>query len=40
MLYNNKLNTGAESAEKLDELKEIVNSIGYSIVCDRGDIVK
>lgn len=40
MLYDNKLNTGAESAEKLDELKSIVNSLGYEIVCDRGDIKK
>lgn len=37
-LYNNKLNTGAESAEKLDELKKRIESIGYEIVCDRGDI--
>ncbi len=37
-LYNNKLNTGAESAEKLDELKERIAKIGYEIVCDRGDI--
>lgn len=40
MLYNNKLNTGAESAEKLDELKKRIESIGYEIVCDRGDIKK
>lgn len=40
MLYNDKLNTGAESAEKISELKRIINSIGYEIVCDRGDIKK
>lgn len=38
LLYDNKLNTGAESAEKLDELKKRIESIGYKIVCDRGDI--
>lgn len=37
MLYNNKLSTGAESAQKLDELKKKIESIGYRIVCDRGD---
>lgn len=40
LLYNNKLNSGAESAEKLDELKKRIETIGYSIVCDRGDIKK
>lgn len=39
-LYNNKLNTGAESAEKLDELKERIKKIGYEIVCSRGDVIK
>ena len=37
-LYDNKLHTGAESAEKLVELKEKIKAIGYEIVCDRGDI--
>lgn len=40
MLYNDKLNTGAESAEKLNELKNRMHSIGYEIVCERGDVVK
>ena len=40
MLYNNKLNTGVESAEKLEELKQRINAIGYEIVTDRGDIKK
>lgn len=37
MLYNNKLSSGAESAEKLYELKKRINAIGYTIVCDKGD---
>ncbi len=37
MLYNNKLSTGAESAQKLEELKKKIGSIGYRIVCERGD---
>ena len=39
-LYNNKLNTGAESAEKLYELKKIISDIGYEVVCERGDVIK
>lgn len=39
-LYDNKLHSGAESAERLYELKNQMNSIGYEIVCDRGDIIK
>lgn len=39
-LYDNKLHTGAESAEKLQELRETMKAIGYEIVCDRGDIIK
>ena len=38
MLYNNKLNTGAESAQKLNELKKLMQNIGYELVCSRGDI--
>lgn len=37
MLYDNKLRTGLESAEQLNELKKKIASIGYEIVCDRGD---
>lgn len=40
MLYNNKLNTGVESAEKLEELKKRIKTVGYEIVTDRGDIKK
>lgn len=39
MLYNNKLSTGAESAQKLDELKKKISSIGYRIVCEKGDFI-
>lgn len=39
-LYNNKLNTGAESAEKLAELKNRIEKIGYEIVSSRGDVIK
>jgi len=37
MLYNNKLSSGAESAEKLHELKKRIQNIGNEIVCARGD---
>ena len=36
-LYNNKLYTNAESAQALDQLKARMLSIGYEVVCDRGD---
>lgn len=36
-LYNNKLSSGAESAQMLSELKERMQSIGYEVVTDRGD---
>lgn len=39
-LYDNKLHSGTESAEMLDELKYSMQAIGYEIVCDRGDIIK
>lgn len=37
LLYNNKLHTGAEAAEALNELQREVASIGYRIVSARGD---
>ena len=37
LLYDNKLHTGAEAAETLNELKREVASIGYEIVSARGD---
>ncbi len=36
-LYDNKLNTGLESAEGLEALKERMGAIGYEIAVDRGD---
>lgn len=36
-LYNNKICTGAESAQEIDNLKQRVKAIGYEIVTDRGD---
>ena len=37
-LYDNKLATGVESAEQIENLKNQMQKIGYEIVCDRGDI--
>ena len=39
-LYNNKLFSGNESAQEIDNLAKSMESIGYSIVCERGDIIK
>ncbi len=39
-LYDNKLHSGAESARELNKLKELMNSIGYEVVLDRGDVIK
>ncbi len=39
-LYDNKINTGAESAEKVKLLSQQMASIGYEVVIDRGDYVK
>jgi biotin synthase len=39
LLYDDKATTGAEAAESLSELKEVMKSIGYSVVVDRGDFV-
>lgn len=39
-LYNNKISTGQESVQGLDELKERMTAISYEIVCERGDIIK
>ncbi|MBQ4067454.1 MAG: [Clostridia bacterium] len=36
-LYNNKLTSGAESAEALDMLRKKMSAIGAEIVCARGD---
>ncbi len=39
-LYDNKLHSGAESARELNKLKELMSSIGYEIVTERGDVIK
>ena len=39
-LYDNKICTGEESAECKDCLSRRMDSIGYKIVTDRGDIKK
>ncbi len=39
-LYDNKLKTGLESGENLEELKKKIREIGYEIVINRGDYVK
>ena len=39
-LYNNKLNTGCESAQQLADLKKRMESIGYKVVSARGDAAK
>ncbi len=37
-LYNNKLTSGNESAQEIENLKNSIKNIGYEIVTDRGDI--
>ena len=37
MLYDNKLATGQESAQCVEELKHRMKEIGYDVVSDRGD---
>lgn len=37
LLYDNKLCTGTEAAESLNQLKDQMNKIGYHIVVGRGD---
>jgi len=37
-LYNNKLSSGGESAQRIKELSDRMESIGYKIVMTRGDI--
>lgn len=36
-LYNNKLHSGAESAQNLEALRHRMAAIGYQVVIDRGD---
>lgn len=40
MLYDNKLSDGAESAQAKASLEARINSIGYNIVVDRGDVIR
>lgn len=37
LLYDNKIHTGKEAAECLDELKRSMAGIGYEVAVDRGD---
>ncbi|MCR5636738.1 MAG: [FeFe] hydrogenase H-cluster radical SAM maturase HydE [Clostridiales bacterium] len=39
-LYDGKAAFGAESAQELEKLKEIVSKAGYSVCVDRGDVKK
>ena len=39
MLYDNKLSSGSEAAEGLENLKTSLQSIGYEIVVSRGDFI-
>ena len=39
-LYNNKISSGQESAQGLEELKKRMKSISYEAVCERGDVKK
>ncbi len=40
MIYDNKLSSGLESAEYLNQLKESMQSIGYQIIESRGDAIR
>lgn len=37
MLYNNKLSSGPEAAQNLNDLRTRMHAIGYEVVTDRGD---
>ena len=39
MLYDNKISSGAESAQNLEKLQRGMQAIGYRIVCARGDYI-
>ena len=40
MLYNNKLSSGAEAAQNLQQLRARMAAIGYEVVVDRGDHIR
>lgn len=39
-LYNRKINTGQESAQGLEELKQSMKTISYEVVSERGDYIE
>lgn len=39
-LYDNKISTGAESAQHIEELSQRLAKIGFKISCQRGDAIK
>ena len=39
LLYDNKIHTGREAAECLEDLKQSMAAIGYEVVVDRGDFI-
>lgn len=39
-LYDNKISTGAESAQHIRDLSGRLAKIGYQVVCERGDYIK
>lgn len=39
LLYDNKIHTGREAAECLEDLKKSMAAIGYEVVVDRGDFI-
>ncbi len=40
LLYDNKICTGCESAQSVEDLKKRMSQIGYDVVVDRGDAIK
>lgn len=38
-LYDNKISTGAESAQQIKALSDKMEKIGYRVVCERGDYI-
>lgn len=39
-LYNNKLNTGIESALEIEKIKKDIKNLGYEVVVSRGDNIR
>lgn len=40
LLYDNKISSGSEAAQNIDDLANRMRNIGYQVVTDRGDIKK